>query len=78
MHCRKDWQEAMSKTVSNSNKTKTQAMLCESSNNWAWAAILWRRIGAEKEAVKCETIAQAVAENTNIKLLKTKPIILSR
>jgi hypothetical protein len=59
------------------NKIETQAVQCELDNHFIYAAILWRRLNNIKEANTCEILAQAMAENNNIKLLMfDKPIIL--
>lgn len=72
MNCRKNW----NKTQANTDKTSAQrdevmyqAKVCESARSFAWAAILWRRIGMIEEAEQCEQILSAVAGNKNINLL---------
>lgn len=68
------------KTIS----TQEQAMLCESSNHWAMAAILWRRIdamptnkywkGAKQNAEACELILYNLAMNPKFSLVERKPV----
>jgi hypothetical protein len=74
MHCR----YGRSKAMKQPNDASLQARLCESSNHWAMAAILWRRLGENKKAETCEHILYNVVCNHNFKLEERKPIILKR
>lgn len=58
------------------NLIRGQARYFESSNHWAMAAILWRRVGENEHAEECEAILQRLAENPNIKLPQRKPLIV--
>lgn len=57
-------------------RIESQAALCEGSNHWAMAAILWRRLNKNDQAERCEVIVQKFAENESFKLEKRSPIIV--
>jgi hypothetical protein len=57
-------------------KLCSQARVCEILRHYVWAAIVWRRAGKPDEADKCERIVQAMAENSNIKFMVEKPVIV--
>lgn len=58
------------------DKMVGQALLCESCNHWAMAAIIWHRIGAEDNAKVCESILQDIAINLHYKFKERKPVII--